>query len=115
MLIEKSGDTEFVATDRVTGRHWRISPHDYVTERQEKMMAQDPYMVRALARHIGATLRSSGMTDPEVRAESFAAMNGRAAQRLIDPSVDLTGPTRSGWIVPLEDRTTVSFAQLLRR
>ena len=55
------------------------------------------------------------MTGAEVRAESFAAMNGRAAQRLIDPNVDLTGPTRSGWIVPLEDRTNVSFAQLLRR
>jgi hypothetical protein len=83
---------------------------DYVTERQEKMMAQDPFMVRALARHIAAGLRTGGATGVEVRAESFAALNGRPAQRLIEPQVDLAGPATSDWIVPLERERTQSAA-----
>ena len=59
MLVEKAGTTEFIASDRLTGRQWRLRPRNYVTGRQEKMMAQDPFMVRALARHIASDLRSA--------------------------------------------------------
>ncbi len=103
MLVEKAGHTEFIATDRTTGRQWPIRTRNYVTERQEKMMAQDPFMVRALARRIAADFRTRGVADVEVRADSFASLNGRALQRLIDPEVDLAAPALpSGWIVPLE-------------
>ena len=71
----------------------------YVTERQAKMMAQDPFMVRALARHIAADLRARGFAGIEVRADAFAAINGHPAQRLIDPQVDLAATVPPGWIV----------------
>lgn len=64
-------------------------------------MAQDPFMVRALARHIAADLRQRGFAGVEVRADSFASLNGRALQRLIDPEVDLAASALpEDWIVP---------------
>ena len=102
MLIEKAGHAELTAADRSTGRHWPVRLRDYVTERQEKMMAQDPFMVRALARHVAADLHARGMADVEVRADAFAALNGRPVQRLIDPEVDLAAPSPADWIVPLQ-------------
>ena len=77
-----------------------VPAREYVTERQAKMMAQDPFMVRALARHIAGDLRSRGLAKVEVRADSFAAINGHPAQRLIDPRVDLGAAVRSPWILP---------------
>lgn len=66
-------------------------------------MAQDPFMIRALARHIAADLRQRGIAGVEVRADSFASLNGRALQRLIDPDVDLAASALpSEWIVPLK-------------
>ena len=64
-------------------------------------MAQDPFMVRDLARHIAEVLRAQGLSRVSVRAESYASLNGRATQRLIDPDVDLAGPLPPDWIVPL--------------
>src|SRR5262249_53912117 len=101
MLIEKAGHTELVAVDRASGRQWPVRLRDYVTERQEKMMAQDPFMIRALARHVADDLRARGVTGAEVRADSFASLNGRPAQRLIDPGVDLAAARLPEWIVPL--------------
>ena len=103
MLIEKAGFTEFVARDPATGREWAIRTRDYITERQEKMMAQDPFMVRALARHIAADFRARGFAGIEVHADAFAAINGHPVQRLIDRQVDLAGAVPPGWIVPRHD------------
>ena len=102
MLVEKAGHTELIAEDRATGRRWPIRMRDYVTERQEKMMAQDPFMIRTLARHVAADLRARGIGDVEVRADSFAALNGHPLQRLIDPDVDLSAALPANWIVPLD-------------
>jgi hypothetical protein len=49
----------------------------------------------------------------EVRAESFATLNGRPAQRLIDPHVNLAGPLPPNWILPLRRASAITpeFAQ----
>jgi hypothetical protein len=101
MLVEKAGSAEFFAGRRSTGQHWTIRTRDYVTERQEMMMAQDPFMIRALARHIAADYATRGITGVEVRADAFASLNGRPVHRLIDPSVDLAAPLPPNWILPL--------------
>lgn len=100
MIAEKAGYTELIAADRSTGREWPVRLSDYVTERQQKMMAQDPFMVRALARQVAADLQRRGL-DVVVRAESFASLNGRPVQRLIDPRVDFARPLPKDWIVVL--------------
>ena len=100
MLIEKAGYVEFVVRDPATGRQWPVRARDYLTERQEKMMAQDPFMVRALARHVAADLAARGFPGVEVRADAFATLNGRPLQRFIDPRVDLAGPETAEWLLP---------------
>jgi vitamin K-dependent gamma-carboxylase len=115
MLVEKSGYTELVARDRLTSERWRIDLREFVTERQQRMMAQDPFMVRALARHVAADLRARGNREVEVRAESFASLNGRPPQYLIDPRVDLVGPLGPGWILPLNRNVASDTMSLLRR
>jgi hypothetical protein len=102
MLAEKTGYTEFYAHDPATGRRWRLPLKDYVTPRQEMLMAQDPYLIRALARRLAADLQKENCHPIEVKAEAFATLNGRPSQRLIDPEVDLAGPTPPRWIIPLK-------------
>ena len=77
-------------------------------------MAQDPFMIRTLARHVAEDLRARGVASAEVRAESFAALNGRPLQRLIDPRVDLARPSPPGWILPFNrDRAEPEFPDVL--
>jgi hypothetical protein len=113
MLVEKSGYVAFTVNEPSTGRRWTVRTGDYVTARQARMMAQDPEMIRTLARQIAADWRVRGMPGVEVRADAFAALNGRPLQRLLDPHVDLAEPHLSNWIVPLQpdspDRAVVSL------
>lgn len=101
MLVEKSGYAEFRALDATTGKVWRIKATDYLTPRQAQFMAQDPAMIRTLAIHIAEDLRARGHGNVQVFADVYASLNGRAAQRLIDPSVDLAGALPSNWIMAL--------------
>lgn len=97
MLVEKSGYAEFRAFDPATGNRWRLSAREYLTPRQETMMAQDPDLVRAMARRMAADLRERGYRQIQIQADSFATLNGRPSQRLLDPKVDLAGAMR-GWV-----------------
>jgi len=65
------------------------------------MMAQDPYLIRDMARHLAAELRANGLKSFEVRAEAFATLNGRPSQPLIDPQADLAGELAGDWILAL--------------
>jgi len=102
MIAEKTGYVEFYAHDPATGRRWKLSLKDYLTPRQEIMMAQDPYLIRAMARRLATDLQNQNCRPIEVKAEAFATLNGRPSQRLIDPEIDLTGETSPGWIIPLK-------------
>ena len=75
-------------------------------------MAQDPFMVRDLARHIAGDMRARHGRDVEVHADAFASLNGRPAQRLIDPHVDLSRISTRDWLVPL-GRDTAAKIRLL--
>ena len=108
MIAEKTGSTELIAFDPASARQWTVPVRDYVTERQQMMMAQDPFMIRALARHVADDYRHRGFDGVEIRAESFATLNGRPMQRLIDRRVNLAGPATTDWIVPLPRNTPAS-------
>jgi hypothetical protein len=60
MIAEKTGYVEFYAFDPTTGRRWQLSTKDYLTPRQEIMMAQDPDLIRALARRLAKDLKAQG-------------------------------------------------------
>lgn len=102
MIAEKTGYAEFYASDPTTGRKRRLSVKNYLTPRQEMMMAQDPYLIRAMARRLAADQSRQSGVPLQVTVNAFATLNGRASQRLIDPTVDLAGPLCSRWILPLK-------------
>lgn len=101
MIAEKTGYTEFYAFDPATGNRWRLSTKGYLTPRQEVMMAQDPYLIREMARRMANDLKNKGEPNVKINVESFATLNGRPSQRFIAPNVDLAKAVSDGWILPL--------------
>lgn len=101
MIVEKTGFVEFHAVEPASGQRHRISTKEYLTPRQEMMMAQDPQLIRAFARHLSSELRSRGQPSVQIKVNAYASLNGRPSQPMINPAVDLAGPAPTGWIVPL--------------
>jgi vitamin K-dependent gamma-carboxylase len=101
MIAEKTGYAEFYAFDPATGKRWKLSLKKYLTPRQEMLMAQDPYLIREMARRLAAILKSRGFPNVQIRVNAFATLNGRSSQRLIKSQIDLARAAGSGWIVPL--------------
>ncbi len=104
MLIEKTGWVTFFVLDRRTGVERVFDAADYLTPWQAAMLAQNPYVIRALAQKIARELDPVGSGHIQVRVDAYATMNGRPSQRLIDPLVDLAGPLPRDWIVPLQSQ-----------
>lgn len=101
MIAEKTGYVEFNAYDPVSRRQWIVDTEDYLTPRQQIMMAQDPDLIREMARHLAADLKARGFQHIQIRADAFATLNGRPSQRMIDPTVDLAANVSRNWILPL--------------
>jgi len=103
MVMEKNGLVTFRLRDGATGATWTVDPRRRLTPLQARMMATQPDMILAFARVLAAEARARGHAAVEVRADAFAALNGRPAQRFVDPDVDLLDPgPRAGWILPLQ-------------
>lgn len=100
MVAEKSGHVSFRRRDRASGATETIDPRSFLARFQESAMAQDPALVREAALFLAAESRDRGR-DVAVYADAIASLNGRPAQPLIDPNVDLTRELPSSWIVPL--------------
>lgn len=107
-LRSKSGRIRFVIKDADTGRMFEVDPDEFLNSRQERKMDTRPDMILQFAHWLRDYYQEQGMENVEVYAESFASLNGRAEQRLIDPSVNLADVQwnlgHSTWIVPLTAR-----------
>jgi vitamin K-dependent gamma-carboxylase len=105
MLMEKNGSVAFRVVEPSSGRVFHVSPLDYFTRYQAKMMAPQPDMVLEAAQLVAADFRARGVLEPAVYVDAFAALNGRRMQRLIDPRVDLAQEVDSlsqkSWILPM--------------
>ena len=106
-LRSKSARVMFLLKDPVTERTWKIDPDDYLDSRQTDKMASRPDMILQFAHWLRDNYRAQGFTDIEVYADSWARLNGREEQRMIDPSVDLGKVEWSllpaDWILPLTE------------
>jgi vitamin K-dependent gamma-carboxylase len=105
MLTEKSGSVEFRV---VTSEGERlVKPRDELSALQTKMMSTQPDMIHEYALHLARRFARPGHPPIEVYADSWAALNGRPSQRLVDPALDLAAEPRSlapaRFIVPLDD------------
>lgn len=106
MLMEKAGYVTFHINDPATGRKGQIANHEYLTPQQEKMVATQPDMILQFAHYLADELKSKGLTDPEIRAESWVTLNGHRSRPFTDTAVDLTKEKASlrpkTWILPFE-------------
>lgn len=89
MARTKSGSVTFVVRDQKSGRVWHVPPTKYLTRLQEREMAVQPDLILQLACRIARDFEDRGYPGVEVRADAWASLNGRPAERLIDPHVDL--------------------------
>lgn len=90
MLAEKSGSIAFRTPAGPAPEPARL------TQQQNAALACDARLIASYARDLGARAHSP------IYADAFCALNGRPAQRLIAPDVDLAQPLRSSaWILPL--------------
>ena len=89
MLMEKAGwATYFIQNDKGQEREFPVG--DFLTPNQEKMMGTQPDLMIATAKHIQEIWDDAKGEHVRVRAEVWASLNGRRAQLMIDPFVDLT-------------------------
>jgi hypothetical protein len=106
MVMEKNGLVTFRVRDPETGAAWTVDPRRRLTPLQARMMATQPDMILTFARRLADEARASGHRLVEVRADAYASLNGRRAQRFIDPEIDLLhAGARERWLLPLRDAT----------
>ena len=97
MLVEKTGYTEFYAVNPSTKERERIQISDYITARQEMMMAQDPHLVLAMAQYLAHKLPGS-----EIYVDAYATLNGHPSQKIVRNDVNLASAKITNWIIPLQ-------------
>lgn len=107
MLTDKAAHLEFEVTDPATGHRWVVGPDVVLEDWQIERAGGHPDLIVATAHLIADQYRRSGIADVEVRADAWVSMNGRPAQRIIDPTVDLAAQSRTltpaPWILQRED------------
>jgi len=94
MLSEKSASATFIVTDPATGQTWRVPPPNYLTERQQMVMATDPVMIRQTARLIADDLGGQ----VEVAADVRLSFNGRMSRQFTDPGVFISETPLTGTV-----------------
>ncbi len=104
MVREKNGSITYAVHSPKANRTWYVAPRRYLTDRQERELSGQPDLLLQLAHHIQDDFRQKGHDDVEVRVEALVSLNGRSAQDLVDPRVDLArvrdGLGRAAWIAP---------------
>ncbi len=104
MLREKNGSVTYRVTDPRTGRTQEVPPRRYLNSRQERDFSTQPDLILQLAHRIARDFEAKAGVRPIVRVQAIASLNGRPAEPLIDPDIDLTqvrdGLARAAWIKP---------------
>lgn len=106
-LRAKEGRARFRLHDLDTDERWVVHPAGRLPRRSERMMRTRPDLLLQFAHHLAAEARASGHARVAIYADVEVRLNGRRAQRLIDPRVDLATQPRtlgpSSWILPLTE------------
>ena len=105
-LRDKRNRAVFTVRDPATGTEWDITPYDLLERHQAGKVGSRPDMVLQYANYIAQLFaEQEGIEGVEVRVRVCASLNGRPAQLLYDPEVDLTKIERNlahaDWVMPL--------------
>lgn len=107
MLMEKAGYTNFIVTDAVTKKSFQVNNSQFLTTFQEKQMSFQPDFILEYAHYLHDYYSKLGVHNPEVRVESYVALNGRLSRPYIDSKINLTQEHESfkhkTWILPFND------------
>lgn len=107
MLMEKAGYTQFSVTDVKTKEKIMINNSHFLTTFQEKQMSFQPDFILEYAHFLHDYYQKQGIQDPEVRVESYVALNGRLSQKYINPKINLAKENETflhkTWILPFND------------
>ncbi|APZ95582.1 HTTM domain-containing protein [Fuerstiella marisgermanici] len=103
MLRGKRCGLRIYATDRETGMTTPVDLRHFVTAYQLPKVGRDPEHIRQLAHKIATTLDPANPKRFEIRALALVSLNGRMAELLVDPSVNLAAMpatwTHPKWIL----------------
>ncbi|ATB49261.1 HTTM domain-containing protein [Corallococcus macrosporus] len=118
MAREKNGSVTFIVRDPASDREWHVTPTQYLTRLQEREMSVQPDLILQLARHIARDFEARGKGRVQVHVDALVSLNGRPAERLVDPDVDLAqevdGLAPKRWIRPAPDTPPVRLRSPLR-
>lgn len=110
MLMEKAGYAQFIVVDK-NNRRIEVDNAEFLTPVQEKMMSTQTDFMLQYADFIKAHYQSQGVEVAAVNADVFVTLNGRASQRYIDPSIDLSSINDSfsnkSWILPMKNQGSI--------
>ncbi|MCA9075986.1 MAG: HTTM domain-containing protein [Planctomycetaceae bacterium] len=119
MLRKKITKVEVLVVDEESGRKGKFDPHEVLTPMQAQKMSRSPDMLLQFAHYLERRFREQGMGGIAVHIHDRVSLNGREAQLLIDPSVDLTEQQRSfrhaEWIIPLDEDAPSLMRQVARK
>lgn len=92
MVIEKTGQAIFTVHDGASERSSLVNNLQYITEKQELMMATQADLIVQFAHFLANEYATRhGYQNPRVTVESFVSLNGRRSQRFVSDTVDLAG------------------------
>jgi hypothetical protein len=104
MVREKNGSVTYLVEDPETGRVREVSPRKYLDDRQLREFSAQPDLIVQLGKHIARDFEGRTGHPVIIKVDAIASLNGRHAQRLVDPDVDLArledGLSRASWILP---------------
>ena len=105
-LRDKEGHLAFFIIDPATNERWSVNPQQDLTDRQIEKMATRPDMILQYSHYLKQQAQVRSIESPIVQVDSWAALNGRPFQPLIDPVVNLADVpqhifARASWILPL--------------
>lgn len=106
-LRGKNGNARFTVTDTTTGQTWAFNADDVLPPPQARKLVGRPDLVRSYAHWVARRYHAAGHDNLTVTAQVMTSLNGREAQLLVDPTVDLSKLNwswgKADWIMPLHE------------
>ncbi len=105
-LRSKIAHTRFFIEDKFDHRKKEISPSYFLNESQMRKMAGHPEMIIQFAHYLEKKLAEDGIRNIEIKTISYASLNGRKMQLLVDSTIDLAAQKNTtfkpyNWVLPL--------------
>lgn len=107
MLRSKTGTIHYKVQEAGGRNQQFVWPEHFLTTKQSRILATRPDMIWQFAQFLKKHYRQTGYRQPEVYAITAVSLNGRPAQPLVNPAVNLaavpwTPFKHATWIMPLK-------------